>query len=343
MMTLKIIRTVVEFIFHKNVTIFYEHRCNICESKIITKKDIMKKIIAGSVLGCALFTSGVFADYEQPVVISAPLEMTTQNWVKDTTNQYDIIIRNNVIESDYEYNNSHYFTTKITTENIVIPEEIKDDSEKIYFLVEQWRDRTYYYKSSLEMSDEAIETVKDEYNYKVVDFKAWQKEYVFDNSDLIKNFWDDKATSIHITLMAELSDGSKKELSNTVYVNVNDKKGTLQNLYNQSIDQQDLFFGYYNSNDLEIYLEEISNKMTRTEYKKLLSKADTRIYTANKKNEDTLTTMLNSIKKESDFEKNISKYTNYSETRTLLSNLGSAVKNQLQNIRAFDAIDAILK
>jgi hypothetical protein len=53
--------------------------------------------------------------------------------------------------------------------------------------------------------------------------------------------------------------------------------------------------------------------------------------------------MLNSIKKDWDFEKNISKYKNYSETRTLLSNLGSAVKNQLQNIRAFDAIDAILK
>jgi hypothetical protein len=38
--------------------------------------------------------------------------------------------------------------------------------------------------------------------------------------------------------------------------------------------------------------------MTRTEYKKLLSKADSRIYAANKKNEDALEKMLNSIKKD---------------------------------------------
>jgi hypothetical protein len=83
--------------------------------------------------------------------------------------------------------------------------------------------------------------------------------------------------------------------------------------------------------------------MTRTEYKKLLSKADTRIDSAVTKNNKVLEDVLKSIKKDSDFIKYTPKYKNYSETRTLLSNLGSAVKNQLQNVRAFDAIDAILK
>jgi hypothetical protein len=83
--------------------------------------------------------------------------------------------------------------------------------------------------------------------------------------------------------------------------------------------------------------------MTRSEYKKLLSKADTRIDSAVTKNNKVLEDVLKSIKKDSDFAKYTSKYKNYSETRTLLSNLGSAVKNQLKNIRAFDAIDAILK
>jgi hypothetical protein len=114
-------------------------------------------------------------------------------------------------------------------------------------------------------------------------------------------------------------------------------------VYNTSKDKENSYFGYYNSNDLEIYLEEISQKMTRVEYKNLLSKADSKIDSAVKQNEKALDTILKSIKKDSDFSKYTSKYKNYSETRTLLSNLGSAVKNQLQNIRAFDAIDAILK
>ena len=303
----------------------------------------MKKIIAWSLMGCVLFTSGTFADYAKPMLISAPVEITTENPIKDIIREHEVIIRNNIIKSDYKYNNSHYYTSKITTEKIVIPEDIKEKAEKIYFLVEQGNNRIYYTKGAMEMSDEAIEEVTDEYNYKIIEFKEGQKEYIFQNEDLVEEFWEDKYLNVNITLIAEFNESEKVEISNSVYVNIWNKENTLQNVYNTSKDTENLYFGYYNSNDLEIYLEEISQKMTRTEYKKLLSKADTRIDSAVTKNNKVLEDVLKSIKKDSDFTKYTSKYKNYSETRTLLSNLGSAVKNQLQNIRAFDAIDAILK
>jgi hypothetical protein len=148
----------------------------------------MKKIIAGSLMGCVLFTSGAFADYEKPMLISAPVEITTENPIKDIIREHEVIIRNNIIKSDYKYNNSHYYTSKITTEKIVIPEDIKEKAEKIYFLVEQGNNRIYYAKDSLEMSDESIEEVKDEYNYKIVEFKERQKEYTFNNEDLVEDF-----------------------------------------------------------------------------------------------------------------------------------------------------------
>ena len=52
---------------------------------------------------------------------------------------------------------------------------------------------------------------------------------------------------------------------------------------------------------------------------------------------------INSIKQESDFKKHSDTYFIYSETSNLLNSLSNAIKNQLQNIRAFDAIDAIFK
>lgn len=303
----------------------------------------MKKIITGTLLGCALFTSAAFADYEKPMLISVPIQITAENQVKELIKEHEVIIRNNIIKSENEYNNSHYYTSKISTKNIIIPEKIKEQASKIYFLVEQGNNRIYYAKDMLGMADESIEEVQDEYNYKIVEFKEWQNEYTFNNEDLVKDFGEDKYTNVNITLIAEMSASEKIEISNSVYVNIGSKENILQNVYNNSKDNENSYYGYYNTNDLEIYLEEMSDTMTRIEYKKLLSKADGRINLAVKQNNKGLENILNSIKKDSDFSKYTSKYKSYSETRSLLSNLGSAVTNQLQNIRAFDAIDAILK
>jgi len=303
----------------------------------------MKKIITGTLLGCALFTSAAFADYEEPMLISAPIQITAENPVKDLIKEHEVIIRNNIIKNENDYNNSHYYTSKITTENIIVPEEIKEQASKIYFLVEQGRNTIYYAKDMLQMSDESIEKVEDEYNYKIVEFKEWQTEYTFNNTDLVKDFGEDKYTNVNITLIAEMSDSEKIEISNSLYLSIGNKENILQNVYNNSKDNENSYYGYYNTNDLEMYLEDISDSMTRTEYKQLLSKADGRITSAVSKNNDILEDVLKSITKDSDFSKYTSKYKSYSETKTLLSSLGGAVKNQLQNIRAFDAIDAILK
>ena len=307
----------------------------------------MKNIITATALLATLFTSTAFADYVEPI-ISTSVSIENESILIDESlnnkmSDYEVILRNNLIKSDYEYNNSHYFTSKITTDSIIIPEEIKEQAERIYFLVEEGSYRKYYKTDSLIMADESIVTVTDEYNYKIVDFVEWKTEYIFNNEDLLTEFKADTYYNVNITLIAELTDTKKVLLSNNTYVSISDKENTLQNIYNNSELQDNLYFGYYNSNDLEIYLEKLSADMTRSEYKDLLSKADSRIKSAVTQNNTTKDEMLESIQKDSDFEDYIAKYKNYSETRNLLSNLGSAITNQLQNIRAFDAIDAILK
>jgi hypothetical protein len=143
--------------------------------------------------------------------------------------------------------------------------------------------------------------------------------------------------------MAEFNDDEKIALSNQMYVNISNKQNVLEQVLNESNKGKETYYGYYNTNDLEIYLEEISETMKRSDYKKMLSKADKKINLAQNKNEANLKSILKSIKTDSDFNKYTDKYKTYSETRNLLRNLGSAIKNQIQNIRAFDAIDAILK
>jgi hypothetical protein len=53
--------------------------------------------------------------------------------------------------------------------------------------------------------------------------------------------------------------------------------------------------------------------------------------------------VLKNIYSDWDFNKYTNEYKSYSETKKLLSNLARAIKNQIQNIRAFDAIDAIFR
>jgi hypothetical protein len=103
------------------------------------------------------------------------------------------------------------------------------------------------------------------------------------------------------------------------------------------------YFGYYNSEELEEYLEKYSDKLSRSEYKKILRKADYKVKNGLNKNEKVKNYIIKSITKESDFKIYFEKYVIYTETDRLFSTLSRAVRNQLQDIRAFDAIDSILK
>lgn len=303
----------------------------------------MKKIIAGTLLGCAVLTSSTFAaELQTPVLISAPIKMERIELEAETISESDIIIRNNTVSADYDYNSTHYYTTKIETKDIVVPKEIKKEAKKIYFLVEEGRSHMLYAKG---MAMDEIEStpVNDTYNYKTVEFTEWKKEYIFNNSDLVKDFDKNDYKSVTMTLVAEMKDGKQVALANSAYINISNKEGTLSSLVSKNRNADDLVFGYYNSDNLELYLEEMSDSMTRSEYKKMLTKAHRTIASATKKNEAQKDAILKEISRESHFEKNISKYSNFTETQTLLSNLQRAVKNQLQDVRAFDAIDKILK
>lgn len=299
----------------------------------------MKKIIAGTLIGCALFTSGAFASEDvKPMLISAPIELISENPVKDLIRSHEIIIRNNILKADYKYNNTHYYTTKITGNNIIVPKDIQEKAKKIYFLIEEGQNRFYHMEDAMLKGSADIEEIKNEYNYKIVDFKTEQKEYIFNNKDLVKDFWDDQYKNVTITLIAEFNDEEKIPLSNQMYVSISNKQNVLEQVLNESNKDKETYYGYYNTNDLEIYLETLSEKMKRSDYKKMLLKADKKINLAQTKNESNLKSILKSIKTDTDFAKYTDEYKTYSETKNLLRNLGSAIKNQIQNIRAFDAI-----
>lgn len=312
----------------------------------------MKKIITTGLIVSAIIVSQTSAmNYEimpisntEPAIISDDLKTDvnltpTQKLLK----KYELVLRNNRIESDYKYNSKTYYTSKIKTDNLIVPDEIKKESKKIYFLVEEWNDRVYFKNSAMMMDEELeVEEIKKEYNYKIVDFKEWQKEYTFKNKDLIKDFWEWEYSNISITLIAEISDTVKVPLTNSVYVSVNTKENVLNNLKDEKKEKYS-YFGYYNSNDLEEYLEKLSTKISRDNYKIILTKADKKIEKWLDDNEKIKENIIKSIKKESDFKKYVEKYSIYSETELLFSSLSRAVKNQLQNIRAFNVIDSILK
>lgn len=313
----------------------------------------MKKIITTAILATAIFSSQASAmDYNimpisatlTPNVTSIEIEDKEESVLTSTQEllkKYELVLRNNKILSDYDYNSTTYYTTKIKTDDLIVPKEIMEKATKIYFLVEEWNNRIYFKESSI-MEDEPLEIdeVKSEYNYKIVDFIDWQDEYIFENKDLIKSFEDDKNSSVTIKLMAEFSETEKVALANSVYVSIWTKANVLNALQNQD---EYSYFGYYNSNDLETYLEKKSESLSRSDYKEILTKADKRIDTGLVKNNSIKEWILESITEESDFSKNVEKYSVYSETENLFNSLARAVKNQLQNVRAFDAIDSILK
>lgn len=304
----------------------------------------MKKIILATLAWSILFTSWAFADEK----IALTTEGAPQYYVDSISENgqlimnNDLIIRNNYIEADNEYNNVNYYTSKIKTESIVIPKDINETARKIYFLVEEGNNPILYKEMLWSDSGGAINIVKTEYNYKIVDFNENVKEYTFKNADLVKDFTKDEFKSVTITLMAEFANGEKLAISNPAYVYISNKEEVLNQLLLKK-NPDNYYYSYYNSENLENYLEKISELKTRSVYKATLIKADKTIVTITKQNNEEIKTFLSNLKVESDFAMNLDKYEVYNETRSLLQWLSIAVKNQLQNIRAFEAIDSILK
>lgn len=321
----------------------------------------MKKIVTWTLVVCALFTSWTFAAEVELVNVKPVLytneavkimepTLYTNNDIQNTWNElinelvkkHQLVLKNNVLKTDYEYNSAHYYTSKMLSKDIIVPKEIKNKAKKIYFLVEEWANRVFF-NDEMELKwASRIEDVKDEYNYKIVDFNKDNEEYIFDNKKLVKDFWMDKYKNVQITLIAEFSDTQRVNLSNTIYVSINDKKSVLSQLQNADEDIKN-YFWYFNWNDIEEYLENLSTSMTRGEYKKMLEKAEKKIQITDEKNEKNMVKILDSIKRESDFKKHLKAYWIYRDTQNLFWSLGRGVENQLQNIRAFDVIDSILK
>ncbi len=305
----------------------------------------MKKIFLWTLLTSLIVVPWVFADEQNMQMNSEIMPISTdaiENIEKsELFEKYSVILRNNNLEPDREFNNVNYYNSKLKSEDIVIPEEIKNNSTRVYFLVEEGARRMYLEDSMAVEWRGWASQVEQEYNYRVVDFEEWKKEYNFENKDLVKDFWEDEYTSVSITLMADMRDWTKLALSNSAYINIASKRNTFSNILNKN--DVDMYYGYYNTQNLEDYLLTLSEWMERKEYKSMLSKAESRIKTAMEKNNSSMDQLLDSVNYQSDFEKKLDKFQTHSETDQLLNSLKSAVKNQLQNVRAFDAIDTILR
>jgi hypothetical protein len=93
--------------------------------------------------------------------------------------------------------------------------------------------------------------------------------------------------------MVEFADTEKLSLSNTVYINIANKENTLAQVYNAQNSERNNY--YYNSDNLEKYLETLSQKMKRSDYKNILTKADKKIVFALTNNENKMKKVLKNI------------------------------------------------
>lgn len=308
------------------------------------KKAILLTLASSVVLATNTFASDVVVQpvatpQEVPVVSG---DDTLANPLSNTLMQkYDVIIRNNTIVSDDEYNSQNYYTKKLLVNDLVIPDEIREKAKKIYFLVEEWYPMMYMKAEAVAMDSVSTVPVQTEYNYKVVEYVEWKTEYVFNSSDLVKDFSKDMYKNVNISLIAEFSDTDKLYLANMSYVSIYDKASILETLKNQKESSGYTYYGYYDSTSLETYLEKVSEKMARADYKKVLTNAQTKLKSLITKNEQARKDILASIQQESDFAAKVEKYTLYSETSGLLNAVTTATTSQLQKLRSYDLIDSV--
>ncbi len=317
------------------------------------KKNIIIALWVTSLLSTQAFASDYtvipvakLLDAAAPISTITNYKDNTLSWTtnEELAQKYDVIIRNNNITWDNEYNSKNYYTSKLTAKDLVIPEEVQKNAKRIYFLVESYRNH-YFFRWALKMEADAVTTteVNKEYNYKTVDFTAGKAEYFFNNSDLVKDFEKDEYNTVNISLVADLNNGEKLYLSNSAYLTVWNKQRVLETLLNEKNKENTNYNSYFDTNTITQYLQKLGEKIWRDQYKTLLNNALTKIVTLNKQNETLKTNMLNSIKKESDFSQNLDKYSEYIETSNLSNSIMSGVSSEIQKIKSYDMIDNLFK
>ena len=311
------------------------------------KKIIMKKLALITLTAWVLLSSQTFADNQNILLTTTKLTTIASTWavlnLETLTQKYDVILRNNNISWDNEYNSKNYFTSKLKTTDLVIPDEIKLNSTRIYFLVEEWSPIMYFKSTMAEQVDVAnTAEVKKEYNYKTVDFVEWKSDYVFNNTDLVKDFSKDEYKSVSISLVADLKTWEKLNLTNSAYLTIWNKLRILDALLNEKNKDSNIQ-SYYDNQSIENYLEKMSEKLSRADYKKVLTNAQTKLKSLIKQNETIKNNILNSITKESDLSSNLDKYSNYQDTSSLLNSVFVATNNQIQKVKSYEIIDNVFK
>lgn len=219
----------------------------------------MKKLALITLTAWVLLSSQTFADNQNILLTTTKLTTIASTWavlnLETLTQKYDVILRNNNISWDNEYNSKNYFTSKLKTTDLVIPDEIKLNSTRIYFLVEEWSPIMYFKSTMAEQADVAnTAEVKKEYNYKTVDFVEWKSDYVFNNTDLVKDFSKDEYKSVSISLVADLKTWEKLNLTNSAYLTIWNKLRILDALLNEKNKDSNIQ-SYYDNQSIENYLE----------------------------------------------------------------------------------------
>lgn len=294
-------------------------------------------------LGTVLISSWTLSSYAMSAVTStvavdskmsimpAPLPPSTDNiWSVE---------KNNRIEEDYTYNNTHFYTKKIKIKVSIKDEELAK-YKKVYLVLSQpnyWGPVYYKAEDSTTTTQEATINT-DEINKYLIryDFKDKKipAEFLITIADikdkLSSEYWD----SLTPELYAELQDWTEKRLTISNYSSIYLPTDTEQNKYNHLSNlgySQNLQVPYYygQSEKLNSIFTKLKEK-NWVNYVTVLEKLEAKVTKLQSDIWVSKTSLVSKIQKESDFQLVVKPYFKLMSYESLYNIILEKIRQELQ-------------
>ncbi len=278
-------------------------------------------------------------DYEN--IITEWLEDKT---LKDLIKKHNNTLRKIKVLSDYEYNSKNYFTKRLKTWEVKIPEELEKRISKVEIIFKQGDNNGALNKilgnaDAISSEKYSVKKSSVKINYKPT------RSYLYNTNDIVKLSTLEKQkrrngiwlqTSIKITFDAKNS----IELDSG-YISIDSKAEILRNsLYNEENGFRDI---YANINDdvIKTYLNNKYKNISRDEYKERLENMYNSIEKLNKKQSENEKELYKSIVKEEDFAKKKEEFERIISTKNLIKRLAYSINWQIKTLEAYNIIDSL--
>lgn len=216
----------------------------------------MKKIVSLALVGLLVSSSlsSAFAGgWMMPIYnggndFQTVLENITDEDLKELITKNILTISSNNVSEDYEYNNAHFYTKKLTA-NVMIPEDIKAKAKRVFISFSESEPMMMYDA----VSSTVPTTTTDAGNHIEINMNLSDAngEISIERKDFDTYIKNDYGTSFMGTVYLEFEGGIKVPFSNSFWLylqkdNVEGKKSHLMNLYYQ----QNQYAGYANIYEL---------------------------------------------------------------------------------------------